>query len=89
MFHHPWVAFEVDEIQGPFDWRSVVAHGTFSELGPAGTPGMRATYERALAAITSVVPLAFTPDDPVPERTVLFGIAIHELTGRAASSSSA
>src|SRR5687767_12016113 len=24
----PFVAFEVDEIDGPFDWRSVVVHGT-------------------------------------------------------------
>jgi nitroimidazol reductase NimA-like FMN-containing flavoprotein (pyridoxamine 5'-phosphate oxidase superfamily) len=23
--HAPWAAFEVDEIRGPFDWRSVVA----------------------------------------------------------------
>ena len=26
--HNPYVAFEVDEIQGPLDWRSVVVHGT-------------------------------------------------------------
>ena len=34
--HNPFVAFEVDEIVGPFDWRSVVAHGTayFLTAGP-------------------------------------------------------
>lgn len=87
--HHPWVAFEVDEVEGPFDWRSVVARGTFCPLRPIGTPGERATYARALDAIKRITPTAFTPDDPVPERNVIFGIAVHELTGRAASSSRA
>ena len=86
LFHHPWVAFEVDEVEGPFDWRSVVAHGTFSQLDGTGTPGERATYARAIDAIRTVAPTAFTPDDPVPHRTVIFGVAVHELTGRAASS---
>src|SRR5215216_3329954 len=26
--HNPFVAFQVDEVKGPFDWRSVVVHGT-------------------------------------------------------------
>ena len=86
LFHHPWVAFEVDEIEGAFDWRSVVAHGTFSQLTPTGTPAEQSTYERAMNAITSIAPSAFTADDPVPERNVIFGIAVHEVTGRAASS---
>jgi uncharacterized protein len=34
--HHPWVAFEVDEIEGRFDWRSVVVHGAMYLLEPDG-----------------------------------------------------
>ena len=32
--HNQWVAFEVDEITGPFDWESVVIRGTFYRLKP-------------------------------------------------------
>ena len=36
--HHPWVAFEVDEIRSRVDWRSVVVHGTiyFIDAEPRG-----------------------------------------------------
>jgi hypothetical protein len=34
--HHRWVAFEVDEHQGLFDWRSVVVKGAFYELEADG-----------------------------------------------------
>ena len=34
--HSPWVAFEVDEVSGPFDWKSAVAHGTIYTLHDAG-----------------------------------------------------
>src|SRR5687768_400853 len=27
--HNQWVAFEVDEVEGAFQWRSVVIHGSF------------------------------------------------------------
>jgi nitroimidazol reductase NimA-like FMN-containing flavoprotein (pyridoxamine 5'-phosphate oxidase superfamily) len=89
LLHNPWVAFEVDEVEGPFDWRSVVVHGTFSPLGPVGTPAERATFTRAMNAITSKVPGAFSADDPVPERNVIFGISVREVVGRAAASQQA
>src|SRR5688500_1171606 len=38
LIHAPWVAFEVDEVDGPFDWRSVVAHGTVYVLEDSGSP---------------------------------------------------
>lgn len=31
--HNRWVAFEVDEVQGLFDWRSVVVKGAFYLTG--------------------------------------------------------
>lgn len=83
--HRPWVAFEVDEVVGPFQWRSVVVHGSFNVLADEGGPTDRATYARALRALSRIMPGAFSGGDPVPERTVLFGIAVHEITGRMAS----
>lgn len=34
--HRGWVAFEVDEVQGLFDWRSVVVHGSVAVPHPPG-----------------------------------------------------
>jgi len=78
-----WVAFEVDEVAGPFDWHSVVAHGGFYLLSPAGTG--RPTWDHAVTQLRRLVPQTLTDDDPVPFRTIVFRIAVQELTGRAAS----
>ena len=73
----PWVAFEVDEVRSPFEWDSVVAHGTFYELRPDA-----AQYQRAVTALQGAMPAAFTPSDPVPEREIVYGLHIAELSGR-------
>lgn len=80
----PWVAFEVDEVDGPFDWRSVVAHGTMYPIGDH--PGDRDAKARAVAAVQTFDPAAFTAADPVPHRTALVRINIQDLTGRSATS---
>ncbi|HEX6314075.1 MAG TPA: pyridoxamine 5'-phosphate oxidase family protein [Gemmatimonadaceae bacterium] len=84
--HSPWVAFEVDEIDGPFDWRSVVAKGTvyFPERG--GAKQMQESYDHAVSVIRSAFPPAFTDEDPVPERSILFRLHIDTMEGRSASS---
>src|SRR6185369_2839696 len=46
--HHPWVAFEVDEPHGLFEWRSVVVHGTVYAAHPSGSPSDRDVYQRAI-----------------------------------------
>lgn len=79
----PWVAFEVDEVEGPFDWRSVVAHGTMYPIGDA--PGDRVAREEAIAAVRAFDPAAFTDADPVPARTELLRIYVHDLVGRQAT----
>lgn len=84
LMHHPWVAFEVDEVHGPFDWQSVVVKGTVYFLEPGESAQLRDAYEHGLSVIRSVMPLAFTPDDPAPERSILFRIHIHEMEGRMA-----
>src|SRR6185295_646407 len=70
----PWVAFEVDEIRGPFDWRSVVVHGRFYRLDPEGGGADHAAWRRAVQVLTGILPTTLTPDDPVPFRTVVFRI---------------
>jgi nitroimidazol reductase NimA-like FMN-containing flavoprotein (pyridoxamine 5'-phosphate oxidase superfamily) len=86
LMHHPWVAFEVDEVHGPFDWQSVVVKGTVYFLEPGESAQLREAYEHAIGVIRAVAPQAFTPDDPVPERSILFRIHIHEMLGRFAES---
>ena len=84
--HSRWVAIEVDEIDGIFDWRSVVAHGTFLTLDPE-IPGVQAeAWKRGVQLLRTLVPGTGTAQDPTPFRTVLFRIHVDSLTGRAASS---
>ena len=82
MKHNPWVAFEVDEIDGPFDWRSVVAHGTAYFLNTGAMP--HPEYERAVKMLRGIDERILTDEDLVPERTILFRIHVDALTGRAA-----
>jgi nitroimidazol reductase NimA-like FMN-containing flavoprotein (pyridoxamine 5'-phosphate oxidase superfamily) len=84
--HAPWAAFEVDEIRGPFDWRSVVAHGTVYMLEDAGSPEARATYRAAVARLREIMPEALGPDDPAPQRRVVLKLYLADLTGREARS---
>ena len=85
--HHPWCAFEVDEVRGLFDWESVVVQGTFYLLDPeTSTPDAAA---RALARLRDLVPETLLDGDPAPHRTVVFGIAINAITGRVARSAAA
>lgn len=82
----PWVAFEVDEVHGPMDWESAVVHGTFYNLEPEGTDSDKERFHRGLQAIRRLMPRAFDDADPVAFRNVLFGIYIHQMSGRASSS---
>jgi nitroimidazol reductase NimA-like FMN-containing flavoprotein (pyridoxamine 5'-phosphate oxidase superfamily) len=82
--HNPYVAFEVDEVRGPFDWSSVVAHGTIYELPSTGTQADRSTFANAVAALRGVMPEAFTAGDPVPERTIVYGLRVDRMSGRMA-----
>jgi uncharacterized protein len=83
--HHRWVAFEVDEIEGPFEWRSVVVHGAVYVVEPGETPQGHATYERTVTRLRELVPELFGAQDPAPQRTVLFRIHVDRMTGRAAT----
>ena len=84
--HHPWVAFEVDEIEGRFDWRSVVVHGAMYVLEPDGGDRERELYAAAVELLRRVDVDALTPGDPTPFRTEIFRIHVDDMVGRRASS---
>jgi nitroimidazol reductase NimA-like FMN-containing flavoprotein (pyridoxamine 5'-phosphate oxidase superfamily) len=82
--HHPWVAFEIDEVEGLFHWRSVVAKGTayfrsatppHSEVAGGASPA---------EALRRLVPSALTPGDPTPDRSIVFTIHVDSARGRVA-----
>jgi nitroimidazol reductase NimA-like FMN-containing flavoprotein (pyridoxamine 5'-phosphate oxidase superfamily) len=79
-------AFEVDEIDSAFEWRTVIVHGGFYTLSEDGTDWERTERVRAIERLRRLVPSAFTPDDPTPGLDVVFRIAVQEVTGHAAAS---
>ena len=82
--HNPWVAFEIDEVESRYDWRSVVVHGTIYFLDPGGGDRDRETYEAALALMRTVDADLLTAADPTPQRSTLFRIHADSVVGRAA-----
>jgi len=82
--HHPWVAFEVDEVRGRFDWKSVIVHGTIYFLEADASDKHRAEYDAAVAVLRSADADALTPGDTTPHRQALFRIHADEVTGRGA-----
>jgi nitroimidazol reductase NimA-like FMN-containing flavoprotein (pyridoxamine 5'-phosphate oxidase superfamily) len=87
LLHAPWVAFEVDEVDGPFDWRSVVVHGSVYRLGATGESADVAAYTRALRRLRSLMPAALRAQDPTPARDIILGLYIDTMAGRSAQSS--
>jgi uncharacterized protein len=84
--HNPYVAFEVDEVRGPLDWRSVVAHGTIYMLPSDGAPLEQHEYHRAVDALRGVMPETLTERDPVPQRQIVYGLHVDRVDGRMAQS---
>ncbi len=84
--HNRWVAFQVDEVEGLFDWQSVVVKGGLYLLRKEGSADEAVLYRKGLAMVRRLIPESMSPDDPVPERAIIFRIHIDELSGRAASS---
>jgi uncharacterized protein len=78
------VAFEVDEVDGIFQWRSVVVKGGFQALTPPDQGGDADVWANALTQLRTLLPEALTPDDPAPGRDRVFRIAVQEITGREA-----
>jgi nitroimidazol reductase NimA-like FMN-containing flavoprotein (pyridoxamine 5'-phosphate oxidase superfamily) len=83
--HHPWIAFEVDEITSLFEWRSVVVHGRIVFPDPEGSPPDVERFAQVVEMFRTLVPTAFDVNDPTPARELAFIIAVQEMTGRAAT----
>ncbi len=83
--HHPWVALEVDEVEGMFKWRSVVVHGTAYVLSEIGSEAELEAYHSALATLRRHVPETFRANDPTPARSVVMRLSIDKISGRAAN----
>jgi uncharacterized protein len=81
----PWVAFEVDEVHGLFEWASVVIHGSIHQLAATTGHSDAAVWDHAVRVFRRVVPDAFTAADPTPDRTVLLRVHIDHCEGRSAS----
>ncbi|MEO6444671.1 MAG: pyridoxamine 5'-phosphate oxidase family protein [Gemmatimonadaceae bacterium] len=81
----PWVAFEVDEYEGLFDWQSVVVKGTIYLIDDGATERVEEQREHALRLLRRLIPQTLLPGDPTPDRTTIFRLHVDEMTGRAAS----
>jgi len=88
ILHNRWVAFEVDEVEGIFQWRSVVVRGALYMLSP-DQPQDREPLEKAIELLRRLVPETLSEDDPTPFRDLFFRIQVQELTGREARSTPA
>jgi nitroimidazol reductase NimA-like FMN-containing flavoprotein (pyridoxamine 5'-phosphate oxidase superfamily) len=78
------VAFEVDEVEELFRWRSVVVHGGFYTVADDGVESHAEEWRRGIELLRMLVPDTFAEGDPVGFRTVVFRMAVQEVTGREA-----
>ena len=97
MMSHPNVAFQVDEVEGVFDWRSVVVRGTVECLNPVPMPEMGAddmarhedpAFAQGVALLKSLIPDSLQAGDPTPHRYIAFRVHIDEVSGYSAQSES-
>jgi uncharacterized protein len=79
------VVFEVDEVEDLFSWRSVVVHGGFYAIHEKDAEARAEEWRRGIGMVRRLIPEAFSGDDPVGTRKVLFRIAVQEISGRAAT----
>ncbi len=83
LLHNQWVAFEVDEVEDLFSWRSVVVHGAFHSLLP-DYPEDQELRDHAIELLRTIIPATFREHDPTPFRDMLFRIEVQEMAGREA-----
>lgn len=78
MQEQPLVCFEIDEIEGPSSWRSVVIEGEFEELADEKSR----SYARKLLTKNGDVPVLRAIVDGFGDHVILYRINISERSGR-------
>ena len=82
-----WVALETDEVDGVFEWRSVVVHGAAYPLDENITRVLPDARDQAMRLLRRIVPSSGLPEDPAPWRDRVFHMQAADVTGRAATMS--
>ena len=82
--HHPWAAFQVDEIRSHIDWKSTVVHGHIQNISADQSPVARDALAAAIAVLQTVDPHAFTPMDTAPHRDQVLRLHLDDITGKQA-----
>ena len=62
--HNYWVAFEVDEVEEIFRWRSIVIHGGFYNLTEDESPRSHELRALAVDILRRLIPETFTENAP-------------------------
>ncbi len=97
LMHRPRVAFEVGEVRGIIDWRSVVIVGNVEFLNPVPMPLMApddmAAHEdpaflQGVSLLRTLVPESLMAGDPAPYRYNAFRIHVDEVSGYSSQASS-
>ncbi len=84
MRKNPNVCLQVEEAEGLFQWRSVIARGRFEELkGDPAAAGMRVLLNRLRLEPKHISSLEMD-FEAMLERSIIYRIKIERLTGRAA-----
>jgi len=83
--HHQWVAFQVSEVDGIYDWRTVTVRGAVELLSEASHAGA-GEYRDTLARLRAVVPEIMGTRDPAPQRTQLFRLHVDAMEGQSSQS---
>jgi nitroimidazol reductase NimA-like FMN-containing flavoprotein (pyridoxamine 5'-phosphate oxidase superfamily) len=79
---HPNVALQVDEIDGVFDWRSVVVHGTLCFTPGETSLAEKRDFDETLRALRSLIPQAVRRGGATPFRRTVYAVRVDILTGR-------
>lgn len=80
--HHPWAAFEVDEIDGLLDWRAVEVWGGIEFLSSDIHSQDWFEFENAVRILRDALPAILTANDPMPTLTHLVRIHVDNIVGR-------
>lgn len=80
--HHPWAAFEVDEVDGLYDWRAVEISGSVEILSSDVHSPDWFEFENAVRMLRSAVPQVLTADDPMPQRVQVVRMHVDDIRGQ-------